>query len=55
MRLASEDVYLGDDKFPQRPYRCEHIREAHGFTVGVLVCFPRVLMAELTIVWMRSG
>ena len=33
--LAFEDAHLGDDKFPQRPYHCKHIREAHGFVFGV--------------------
>ena len=31
--LASEDAHLGDDKFPWRPYHCEHIKKAHGFAM----------------------
>ena len=31
MGLASENVHLGDDKFPGWPYCCEHFRQAHGF------------------------
>ena len=27
MGLASEDVHLGDDKFPQRPYNAANISE----------------------------
>ena len=33
--LASKDVHLGDNEFLWRLYHYEHIREAHGFALGV--------------------